>query len=119
MDRQTDTSLHDDDGDDDYSEGEIYRYADTSGMAGADDEPGNAWYIDTLKGRYDSDFNACQCTIYIYAACIHCINKCMHCSMVFVFEIRLVSFCHRKPPWHSGSATGFVNLIPHFRSVLM
>ena len=50
-DRLVETSLAEDDGEDEYSEGEIYRFADTSGMPGNEDDPGNSWYIDTLKGR--------------------------------------------------------------------
>ena len=50
-DRQVETSLVEEDGEDEYSEGEIYRFADTSGMVGNEEEPVSSWYIDTLKGR--------------------------------------------------------------------
>ena len=50
-DRGVETSLVEEDGEDEYSEGEIYRFADTSGMVGNEEEPVSSWYIDTLKGR--------------------------------------------------------------------
>ena len=71
-DKQGETTLLDDDGEDDYSEGEIYRFADTSGMPGNEDEPGNSWYIETLKGR----FFAVEC----------CLSYAMHAFHIYIYH---------------------------------